>query len=130
MGTVLINPGGSQTFTITPLAGYAVTNVVVDGVSKGATNSWTFTNVTANHTLAAAFGVVPSTPPTLTISANKSGGVEISWPESYSGELLTSPVVGPGAAWTPVGIPPTVSGGMKRVTLSPNTTAAFYGLSQ
>ncbi len=129
-GTVLINPGGSQTFTITPLAGYAVTNVVVDGVSKGATNSWTFTNVTASHTLTAAFGVAPVVPPTLTIAPNGTGGIDISWPDTYTGSLLTSPVVGPGAVWTPVGIPPTVSGGTKRVSITPNAITAFYGLSQ
>lgn len=130
MGTVSIKPGGNQTFTITPFAGYAVTNVIVDGIARGATNSWTFSNVNANHTLTAAFGPVPATPPTLAITSNGTGGFEISWPEAYSGQLLTSPEVGMGAVWTPVGITPTTSGGYKRVTITPDTAAAFYGLSQ
>ncbi len=129
-GTVLINPGGAQTFQITPFAGYAITNVTVDGIPRGSTNSWTFSNVNANHSLTAAFGVVPATPPTLTITSNGSGGFEISWPEAYSGQLLSSPVIGPGAVWSPVGITPTASGGFKRVILTPDSTATYYGLSQ
>jgi hypothetical protein len=58
-GTVSVHPGGSQPFTISPLAGYAVANVTVDGVSQGAVSTYTFTNVTANHTLSASFGLGP-----------------------------------------------------------------------
>lgn len=50
--------GASQTFTITPSAGYQVNTVTVDGANVGAVTSYTFTNVQAAHTLAATF--VPS----------------------------------------------------------------------
>ena len=49
--------GGSVTFSIVPNAGYVVDNVVVNGVSQGAITSYTFTNVTANGTIAATFKV-------------------------------------------------------------------------
>ena len=55
-GTSFHSQGTSQTFTITPSAGYTTASVLVDGVSVGAVSSYTFTNVTANHTIAATFG--------------------------------------------------------------------------
>lgn len=47
--------GASQTFTITPDEGYEVEDVLVDGKSVGAVTSYTFENVTANHTISATF---------------------------------------------------------------------------
>ena len=37
--------------------GYHVADVLVDGTSVGPVNSYTFTNVTANHTIAAIFAI-------------------------------------------------------------------------
>jgi glucose/arabinose dehydrogenase len=69
-GSVVVNSGANQAFTITPNAGYQIADVTVDGVSQGAVASYTFTNVTAAHTISATFSVVSSdtTPPTGTIS--------------------------------------------------------------
>jgi hypothetical protein len=47
--------GGSQTFTISPSAGYVISSVTVDGVNQGALGSYTFSNVMAGHTITAAF---------------------------------------------------------------------------
>jgi MYXO-CTERM domain-containing protein len=53
-GTVLVNQNENQTFTFTPSAGYVVKTVSVDGAdSVGA--SYTFTNVTTNHTMSVLF---------------------------------------------------------------------------
>jgi len=54
-GNVTINYGNSKTFTIMPDSGYKISNVKVDGVSKGAISSYTFTNITSNHTIEATF---------------------------------------------------------------------------
>jgi hypothetical protein len=54
-GSVTVNQGGSQTYTITSSTGYSISNVQVDGASAGAVNSYTFRNVTASHTISAAF---------------------------------------------------------------------------
>jgi hypothetical protein len=54
-GTVTVPHGGSQAFTITPNAGYVIADVLVDGSSVGAVSSYTFTNVTSNHTIHATF---------------------------------------------------------------------------
>jgi hypothetical protein len=56
-GAVSVDYGTSQTFTITPSIGYDIADVVVDGVSKGVISSYSFTNVTADHTIAASFQV-------------------------------------------------------------------------
>jgi uncharacterized repeat protein (TIGR01451 family) len=53
--------GGSQTFTITPDSHYHIADVWVDGVSVGAQTSYTFSNVTANHVLSAAFALTTHT---------------------------------------------------------------------
>lgn len=47
----------SKTFTITPNAGYTVKDVLVDGASVGAVTSYTFPNVSAEHTISASFAV-------------------------------------------------------------------------
>lgn len=54
-GSVPVQDGGSQTFTITPNSGYAISNVLVDGQSVGAVRSYTFSNVRSNHTISASF---------------------------------------------------------------------------
>lgn len=54
-GWTSVGEGGEQTFTITPDAGYAVAKVLVDGRSVGAVASYTFRNVTQDHTIEAVF---------------------------------------------------------------------------
>ena len=54
-GEVSVKEGASQTFAITASEGYAIADVLVDGQSVGAVDSYTFENVTANHTIAALF---------------------------------------------------------------------------
>ena len=54
-GEVSVKEGASQTFTITASEGYAIADVLVDGQSVGAVDSYTFENVTANHTIAVVF---------------------------------------------------------------------------
>ena len=47
--------GGSRSFTIAPNDGYRIADVTVDGVSQGTISSYTFSNVTSNHTISARF---------------------------------------------------------------------------
>ncbi len=58
-GAVVVNSGASQAFTITPASGFHVDDVLVDGASVGAVTTFTFTNVTASHTIAATFAADP-----------------------------------------------------------------------
>ncbi len=57
-GSVFLNYGASQTFTITPNAGYKVANVKINGTSVGAMNSYTFNNINSNSTIAVTFTTV------------------------------------------------------------------------
>ena len=54
-GWTSVREGWDQTFTITPDKGYAVAKVLVDGKSVGAVTSYTFKNVTKDHTIEAVF---------------------------------------------------------------------------
>ena len=54
-GTTTVNCGANQIYTIVPGGGFAVQNVLVDGVSQGAITTYTFSNVTAPHTISATF---------------------------------------------------------------------------
>jgi Malectin domain len=54
-GSASVKSGASQSYVITPTVGYKIANVIVDGVSAGAVAAYTFTNITANHTIAASF---------------------------------------------------------------------------
>ncbi|MCX6344461.1 MAG: hypothetical protein NT018_05225 [Armatimonadetes bacterium] len=72
-GAVIVNQGGSKVFTIAPSVGYAISNVTVDGVSKGAITTFTFNNVTVSHTISAAFVAMPAK--TITASAGANGSI-------------------------------------------------------
>lgn len=54
-GAVSVNQGANQSFTITPAMGYCIQGVMVDGSDAGPVASYTFTNVTADHTISATF---------------------------------------------------------------------------
>ena len=73
-GAVTVYEHGSQTFTISPATGYRVSDVIVDGASAGAVASYTFSNISADHTIEALFAAVPS----YTIDASAESGGTIS----------------------------------------------------
>ena len=53
--TVLYN--ASKSYSITPISGYEILDVLVDGKSVGAVSSHDFINITSNHTISATFGL-------------------------------------------------------------------------
>ena len=69
-----------QTFTITPDKGYAVAKVLVDGKSVGSVKSYTFKNVTTDHTIEVVF---------MKANGNPQTGVFVDVPEgSYYEEAV------------------------------------------
>ncbi|RLC09413.1 MAG: hypothetical protein DRI57_22170, partial [Deltaproteobacteria bacterium] len=54
-GTVTVNAGAGQTFTMNPAPGYQVADVIVDGESAGPGNIYTFENVAADHFISVTF---------------------------------------------------------------------------
>jgi len=73
-GAVSVNDGASQAFTITSDTGYNVADVQVDRSSVGAVTSYTFSNVTADHTISASFVTTATTSstPTITLKSDAS----------------------------------------------------------
>ncbi|MGE5180169.1 MAG: LamG-like jellyroll fold domain-containing protein [Bacteroidota bacterium] len=73
LGSVTVDYGTDRTFTITPASGHHISDVLVDGSSVGAVGTYTFTAVTAAHTISATFAINTYT---ITASAGPNGGIE------------------------------------------------------
>ncbi len=58
-GSVVVVDGADQGFTIAAASDFQIADVLVDGVSQGAISSYSFTNVTADHTISVTFTVTP-----------------------------------------------------------------------
>jgi PKD repeat protein len=71
-GTVSVVQGTDSSFTITPNVGKNIFAVLVDGSSVGTPSAYTFTNVTANHTIVASFANATYT---VTASSGANGAV-------------------------------------------------------
>jgi uncharacterized repeat protein (TIGR02543 family) len=95
-GDVTVNHGSSQSFTINPSTGYHVLDVLVDGSSVGVVTSYTFTNLTENHTIAVTFTINPITISTytLTYTAGANGSISGASPQTVnygaSGSAVTA----------------------------------------
>ena len=81
-GSVSVDHAANQTFTFTPDSGYRVLDVLVNGSSVGAPNSYTFNNVTSPQTISVSFESIPA----------------VSTPASSSWSLLLLSLVGAGLA--------------------------------
>ena len=57
-GVTEAKKGESVKFTITPATGYRISDVKVDGSSVGKLSSYTFQNITSNHTIEAFFEII------------------------------------------------------------------------
>jgi len=87
-GSVSVASGSDQTFTITPDPGYHIVDVVVDGSSVGAVATYTFSNVTADHTITASFAVNCASPSIISGPEDQTrcAGNEVSFSASASGD--------------------------------------------
>lgn len=82
-GTIGVSSGGSQTYTIVPDSGYQIGTVLVDGRQVSPTSTYTFSNVSGCHTIAATFAPVTisgtgSTTSSYSISSTFQGSGSIS----------------------------------------------------
>ncbi len=107
-GTVSVNGGGSQSYTVAPKSGYRVSEVKADGVSKGAVSSYTFANVTTHHTIEAIFGTEIVNPYTLNLTTAGDG----------NGSVYVTPV---GLRYP--------AGTVVTLTATPSASSAFAGWS-
>ena len=60
-GEIEIENGSSKTFTFSANEGYVIDTVLVDGTDIGKVNSYTFENITSNHTLSVTFKIISAT---------------------------------------------------------------------
>jgi len=56
-GIITVNHGETQTFLFKPNQGYRIAEVKVDGISMGKIETYTFNNVTSNHTIEVTFAI-------------------------------------------------------------------------
>lgn len=62
-GQIIVDEGGTLTLTVSACAGFEISDVLVDGVSVGAVETYTFTDLNEDHTVKAAFSLLePSVP--------------------------------------------------------------------
>jgi hypothetical protein len=92
--TISVNYGSSQTFTFTPATDYSVASITVDGAALSAedlattiSSGYTFSNVTATHTLTATYSptITPVAPAIATATITGAPAV---------GEILTAVAAG------------------------------------
>ncbi|MBI5021303.1 MAG: T9SS type A sorting domain-containing protein [Ignavibacteriales bacterium] len=57
MGIVLVTFGSAQRFTLTPNYGYHVDTVLVDGIFVDSSDSYTFKDISTNHTIEGKFAI-------------------------------------------------------------------------
>lgn len=108
-GDIDVNYGKSQAFSITPMTGYTVTDIIVDGKKVKARKSYTFDKVTASHTISVKFksskktaGSIPKKSKLIFACLGTSlptGGNKGTWPTVYPR----------GGKLTPIGTPETVT---------------------
>ncbi len=94
-GSVSVDQGQDQSFTITPEAGYQIDDVLVDGSSVGKVATYNFTSVQADHTINAAFVIAPpdtEAPSASVISASEPTpfSVALSWTQATDNVGVTS----------------------------------------
>lgn len=71
-GDVTVEEGDNQQFEITANSGYVIQDVLVDGNSEGAIESYTFENVQGNHSIEALFEEEPDLPETTPVEVDVS----------------------------------------------------------
>ncbi|WP_041928056.1 InlB B-repeat-containing protein [Mesotoga prima] len=80
-GQVKVNHGSNQSFSISANTGYDIQDVKVDGATEGAIGSYTFSNVTSDHTIAATFKIKTYT---VSVSSNPVEGGSVNGGGTYN----------------------------------------------
>jgi len=71
-GDIIVMEGSNQVYSILPVNAYQIADVLVDGISKGPKERFTFWDVNANHTIEAQFQEKPS----IDAAADENGLIE------------------------------------------------------
>lgn len=84
-GRVKVDSGEDMTFAITPGRGYRISDVLVDGKSVGAVDSYTFQKVTASHTIQAVFSKAVADPDTTGVARWLNTDDHVAYLQGYPG---------------------------------------------
>ncbi|MBI5217055.1 MAG: hypothetical protein HY960_14970 [Ignavibacteriae bacterium] len=93
-GKVFVGDGLSKAFTFYPDSGYQLDSVIVDGVTVPSSSSYTFTNVTGNHSLVVTFKPAAFIITTSTNGNGRifpSGNIPVDAGETHSFTIIPSP---------------------------------------
>jgi hypothetical protein len=92
-GAVNVAPAAKQTFTMSPKAGYTISDIIIDGNSVGAKWYYIFKNVSADHTVSVKFTPVGPTE-TVAYSIQHIAGV---WMDGILNGPAQASILGAGA---------------------------------
>lgn len=117
-GALEVAVGSSQTYTITPKTGYTIDTLTVDGSSVAVASTYTFPNVTTDHTISVTFKIITYT---ITTSAGANGSITASSVVNYGSTVSIS--ITPSATYVVSSL--TVDG----VSKTPSTSYTFTNVT-
>ena len=141
-GAVIVADAGNKTFTITPNTGYHVADLHVDGGSVGPQTTYTFYDVTTDHTINASFAINAYT---LTITVLGGGGVakapdQPTYNHGTSVQLTATPLAGGWifSGWrgdtsgltNPLSVPMNSNRNITATFSNPNTLVGYWAMEQ
>lgn len=102
-GTTVVASGANQSFTISPTTGYHIVAVTVDGTGVGTGGTYSFTNITADHTITASYAIDTFTVTYFNTNADGSptAPTDSSSPYNYGSTVTVKSA--PSPAWTRTG---------------------------
>lgn len=84
-----VNYGSSKTINMSPSTGYEVNEVIVDGVNKGKITTYTFNNITDNHTISVTFKKLDEQKFTVNCTTVQNGNISVSPTSAIVGTKIT-----------------------------------------
>ena len=84
-----VNYGSSKTINISPSTGYEVNEVIVDGINKGKITTYTFNNITDNHTISVTFKKLDEQKFTVNCTTVQNGNISVSPTSATVGTKIT-----------------------------------------
>ena len=105
-----VNYGSSKTINMSPSTGYEVNEVIVDGINKGKITTYTFNNITDNHTISVTFKKLDEQKFTVNCTTVQNGNISVSPTSATAGTKIT------------IYVNPSEGYRLKQIDSSPNVT--------
>ena len=83
-----VNYGSSKTINMSPSTGYEVNEVIVDGINKGKITTYTFNNITDNHTISVTFKKLDEQKFTVNCTTVQNGNISVSPSSATAGTKI------------------------------------------